>query len=439
MQISVENTGPLERRMRVEVPEERIANEVENRLQSLSRTTRIQGFRPGKAPFKVVQKRFGTKVRKEVIGEVVQSSFYEALAREKLRPASSPTIDPMNTEQGQGLVYTATFEVYPEVKLAPIEKLKVEKPVCQIADVDIDKMIEIIRKQQRKLEKVDRKARGNDVLIIDFKGTIDGESFEGGEASDFQMELGSKRLIAGFEDGLKGTKTGDKLTLKLNFPDEYHKQELAGKPVEFHVTVKAVHEQVLPELDEKLFASMGVSDGGLDEFRVEVRRNMEREAELAIANKTKNVILDALYMANKIELPKTLIKNEAMRLREQYNASLQMRGLNADGLPVKDLEVFEEQAQKKVTLQLIVADIIKTNQIKVDPAQVRQMIEKVAQSYEDPNEVINWHYSDKNRLAEVEALALEDEMVKWILTKAKIKDHELTFDALMNKGQTEVV
>jgi len=204
MQVSVESTGLLERRMRVEVPEEKIANEVENRLQSLSRTTRIQGFRPGKAPFKVVQKRFGSKVRQEVIGEVVQSSFYEALARENLRPASRPTIDPMDAEQGQGLVYTATFEVYPEVKLSPIDKLKIEKPVCQISDDDVEKMIEVIRKQQRSLQAVNRKAREGDVLVIDFKGSMDGEPFTGGEANDFQLEMGSKRLIAGFEDALSG-------------------------------------------------------------------------------------------------------------------------------------------------------------------------------------------------------------------------------------------
>lgn len=437
MQVSVENTGPLERRMRVEVPEEKIANEVENRLQSLSRTTRIQGFRPGKAPFKVVQKRFGTKVRQEVIGEVVQTSFYEALAREKLRPASRPTIDPMDAEQGQGLVYTATFEVYPEVNLAPIEKLKLEKAVCQISDDDIEKMIEVIRKQQCSLQAVKRKAREGDVLIIDFKGSVDGETFAGGEARDFQVELGSKRLIAGFEDGLSGAKAGEELTLNLNFPDEYHKRELAGKPVKFLVAVKAVNEQVLPELDEKLFSSMGVNEGGLDEFKVQVRRNMEREAEMAVANKTRNNILDALYAANKIELPKILINNEAMHLHAQFSASLQMRGINVDNLPVKDTTAFNEQAEKKVTLQLIIADIVKTNQIKTDPATVRNMIEKIAQSYEDPNEVIKWYNSDQNRLAEVEALALEDEVVKWILSRAKVKEQKLTFDALMNKGQTE--
>lgn len=437
MQVSVENTGPLERRMRVEVPEEKIANEVENRLQSLSRTTRIHGFRPGKAPFKVVQKRFGTKVRQEVIGEVVQTSFYEALAREKLRPASRPTIDPMDAGQGQGLVYTATFEVYPEINLAPIEKLKLEKAVCQISDDDVEKMIEVIRKQQRSLQAVKRKAREGDVLIIDYKGSVDGEAFAGGEARDFQVELGSKRLIAGFEDGLSGAKAGEELTLNLNFPDEYHKRELAGKPVKFLVAVKAVNEQVLPELDEKLFSSMGVNEGGLDEFKVQVRRNMEREAEMAVANKTRNNILDALYAANKIELPKTLINNEAMHLHEQFSASLQMRGINVDNLPVKDTTAFNEQAEKKVTLQLIIADIVKTNQITTDPATVRNMIEKIAQSYEDPNEVIKWYNSDQNRLAEVEALALEDEVVKWILSRAKVKEQKLTFDALMNKGQTE--
>lgn len=439
MQVSVENTGPLERKIRVEVPEEKIASEVQNRLQSISRTTRIQGFRPGKAPLKVVAKRFGSKVRKEVIGEVVQSSFYEALAREKLRPASQPAIDPMDDETGNGLVYTATFEIYPEVKLSSVEDLDIEKPVCTVTGEDVDKMIEIIRKQQQTYKPVDRKSRKGDFITIDFKGMIDDKDFEGGEGRDFKLELGSGRLIAGFEEGLTGYRTGDEVTLDLDFPEDYHKRELSGKPVKFTVNIKEVSEAELPELDDGLFASMGVKEGGLEAFKSEVRRNMEREVEQTLLNRAKNAVLDALYAANKIELPNSLIRNEAQRLQQQYHTQMQMRGIDIDKQQQDEsgTEAFRAQAEKNVALQLIIADIVKSQQIKVEPSQVRSIIENVAQSYDDPNEVINWYYSDRNRLVEVEAIALEDEVVKWLQTRARVTEKKFSFDELMNKGQTE--
>lgn len=439
MQVSVENTGPLERKIRVEVPEEKIASEVHNRLQSLSRTTRIQGFRPGKAPLKVVAKRFGSKVRQEVIGEVVQSSFYEALAKEKLRPASRPAIDPMDDTTGNGIVYTATFEIYPEVELSPVADLEIEKPVCVVADQDIDNMIDVIRKQQRTFKPVNRKSRKGDFLVIDFRGMIDNKTFEGGEGRDFRLELGSRRLIAGFEEGLVGFKTGDEVTLDLTFPEDYHKQDLAGKPVKFTVNVKEVSEAELPELNDELFTRMGVKEGGLDAFKSEVRRNMEREVEQTLLNRTKNTVLDALYAANKIELPNSLITTEAERLQKQFHVQMQMRGIDIDKHrhDESEAESFREQAEKNVALQLMIADIVKAQQIKVEPSRVREIVENMAQSYEDPNAVINWYYSDRNRLMEVEAIALEDEVVKWIQSQAKVTEKQFSFDELMNKGQTE--
>jgi trigger factor len=441
MQVSVENTGPLERKIRVEVPEEKIASEVQNRLQSISRTTRIQGFRPGKAPLKVVEKRFGSKIRQEVIGEVVQSSFYEVLAKEKLRPASQPTIDPMDDNLGAGLVYTATFEIYPEITLSSVEDLEITIPLCEITNADVDKMIEVIRKQQQTYMPVKRKAKKGDFLTIDFKGTIQGKEFDGGEGKDYRIELGSKRLIAGFEEGLTNSRAGDEIILELNFPKDYHKPEFSGKPVKFIVSVKEVCKAVLPEINNELFASMGVKEGGLQVFMDEVRRNMEREVEQTIASRSKNVVLDALYTANKIELPKSLIKNEAKRLQEQYQASMKMRGIavKQHSNEVTETEVFQTQAEKNVAMQLIVAEIIKSQQLKVEQSQIRHMIENVAQSYEDPNEVINWYYSDRNRLVEVEAIALEDEVIKWIKSRAKVTEKHFSFDDLMNKGQTETI
>lgn len=439
MQVSVENTGPLERKLRVEVPEEKIASEVQNRLQSLSRTTRIQGFRPGKAPLKVVEKRFGSKVRKEVIGEVVQSSFYEALAKENLRPASRPAIDPMDDDTGNGIVYTATFEIYPEVKLSSVEDLEIEKPVCVVTDKDIENMIDVIRKQQRTFKTVNRKSKKGDFLTIDFNGMVDDKEFEGGEGKDFKVELGAGRLIAGFEEGLVGFKTGDEVSLDLKFPKDYHKGELAGKPVKFTVNVKEVSEAELPEINDEFIARMGVKEGGLDAFKSEVRRNMEREVEQTLLNRTKNIVLDALYAANKIEVPNSLITTEAERLQKQYHVQMQMRGIDIDKHQhgETEAETFREQAEKNVALQLMVADIVKSQQIKIEASRVREIIENMAQSYEDPNSVINWYYSDRNRLVEVEAIALEDEVVKWIQSQAKVTEKQFSFDELMNKGQTE--
>jgi len=436
MQVSVENTGSLERKVHVEVPEEKIEGEVHNRLQSLSRTTKISGFRPGKAPLKVVQKHYGSRVRQEVISEMVQSSFFEAITQKKMRPAGQPVIDPLTSEQGQGLSYTATFEIFPEINLAPVEDLEIEKPVCPVTDEDVEKMIDVLRKQRRTLENVDREAREDDVLVIDFNGSIEGEVFEGGEATGFRIELGSKRLIPGFEQGLLKLKSGDEVTLDLQFPDEYHQEPLAGKPVKFVVKVKEVNEQKLPELNEELFASLGVNEGGIDAFKVEVRSNMEREAESTILNQSKMAVLNKLYEANKFELPNVLVMAESKRMQQQFNQTLLAQGMKKEDIPDGNTSDFKEQASKRIAFQMIVADIAKTNDVKADPAKVRVIIEKSAQSYEDPSEVINWYYSDQDRLAEIEAIALEDEVVKWALGRAHVIEQKLSFDALMNKGQT---
>ncbi len=438
MQVSVENTGPLERKLHIEVPEEKIAAEVQNRLQSLSRTSKIQGFRPGKAPLKVVEKKYGSKVRQEVIGEVVQSSFFEALNKENLRPASRPTIDPMNAEQGRGLVYTATFEVYPEIQQVSAEKLKIEKPVCEVSDADVEQMIETIRKQKRDTVPVERAAKAGDILTVDFKGTLEGKPFDGGEASDFKLELGSNRFIAGFEDGLLGAEAGEDRSLDLTFPEDYPRAELAGKSANFAVTVKEVTEPVLPELNDEFFAGMGIKEGGLETFRAEIRRNMEREVEQTLHARAKSAVLESIYQANKVELPRALVRKEAERLNSQLMNNLKMRGIDpGDSNNEAEIEALTPQAEKNVSLQLLVADIIKTQKIKAEPSQVREIIEKVARGYEDPNEVINWYYGDKQRLAEVEALALEDEVVKWVLSRAKVTEKQISFDDLMNKVQTE--
>lgn len=439
MQVSVENTGALERKMRVEVPEDRISTEVMNRLQSMTRTTRIQGFRPGKVPLKVVQNRYGSRVRDEVIGEVVQSSFYEAITQEKLRPAGPPQINHIDKDQGKDLVYTATFEIYPDITLAPIEDLQLERPSCEINDEAIENMIGILRKQRRELKPVDRKAANEDVVVIDFTGLVDGEKFEGGSAENYELELGSRRFLVGFEEALVGSKAGEDVSLKLKFPDDYRNEALKGKPVEFQVHVKEVKEAVLPELNDELFASLGVNEGGISAFREEIRRNLEREAEMAIRKIMKDIVMKALHEANTMELPQTMVEREANMVQQQLIENLQQQGLGPDAFKSADPSLFNQEAQRRVTLQLIFAEIVRQNEIRVDPARVRQMIEKVASGYENPSAVINWYYSDQKNLSEIEALALEDDIVDWVLEHARVTDKSYTFDELMNKRQTEAV
>ncbi len=432
MQVSVESTGPLEKRLKVEVPEEKIATEVQNRLQSMTKTTRIKGFRQGKVPLKIVEKQYGTKVRQEVIGEVMQNSLYEAITQEKLRPATRPELENFDADQKEGLVFTAKIEVLPEINLSPVEELIIEKSVCKVSDDDIDKMIEVLRKQHRKPEAVEREAVDSDSVVIDFIGRIDGEEFQGGSAKDVDLELGAKKFIEGFEEGLLGARAGDHRILKLKFPDEYTNQDLAGKDVEFEVDVKTVNELVSPEMDSEFFSIMGVRDGGMEEFRAEVRKNMVRESEQKSLTKVKENVMEALYESNKIDLPSTLVANEIAQLQAQFKSRLQQQGLSESDIPEGDASMFNEQAEKRVTLQLLIADIIKENEIKVDQSKVRSKIEKAAEGYEDTSEVINWYYSDKNRLAEVEALVLEEQVINWIMDKARVNETELAFDALMN-------
>lgn len=439
MQVSVETTGKLEREMRVAVPEERIAGEVQNRLARLSRTTKVAGFRPGKAPLKVIEQRYGKRVREEVIGDVVQSSFYEAIAQEKLRPAGSPSIHPLEADQGQGLTYTARFEVYPEIQLQPVKDLEIEKPIYAIGDDDIDRMIEVLRKQRAQLQEVKRSARSGDTVEIDFTGSLGGEPFEGGSGSDFRLELGSGRFLEGFEQGLIGKAAGEEATLDLTFPGDYRDEKLAGKPVQFKIQVKKVLEAVPPELNEEFFAQFGVSEGGEAAFREELRRHMEREAESAVRSRQRQAVMDALVKANPVDVPKSLIHEESHRLLRQFQSQLKAYGVaDEKGLP-NDTSVFEERAAQRVATQLIVLEIIRSQGFEADPGRVREVIEKNAENYEDAAAVVNWYYKDKQRLAEVEAVVLEDKVIDWVMKNAAVKDVKLSFDELVNKGQTDAV
>ena len=438
MQVSVETTeSPLGRSVTVEVPEERISAEVDKRLESMTRTTRVQGFRPGKAPLRVIKQRFATQVRREVVDKILRSSFNEAIARENLKPIGAPMIAPLQADSGKGLSYTAKFEVMPEIKLNPVEKLEFEKPACDINDDDAKRMIEKLRGQRRQLQQVERAAKEGDVVNIDYKGLVGGEIFEGGEAEGLQVEIGMERLIPGFETGLIGASADETVSLDLNFPEGYHKEELAGKPVTFEIRVNSVSEPVLPELNEEFFQAFGVTEGGEEAFHREIHRHMGWEAEVAARSRFRDSIMQALYDANKIELPNVLVDAEIHRMQHQLVDNMKARGLSVeDSRKATELPMFEEPARRRVALQLLVGEIVRSQGLTAKPEKVREIIEKNAQSYEDSSGIINWYYNDKERLAEVEAIALEDEVIDWVAAQGKVKKVSLSFDELVNKGQT---
>ncbi len=431
MQVSVESTGPLERRMTVAVPEERIASQVKERLEALRKRARIDGFRPGKAPLPVIRLRYGKQVREEVIGEVVQSTLYEALAQEKLKPAGTPTIDPETVEQNEGLEYTAVFEVYPEIELAPCSELEIEKPVTEITEEDVDSTIESIRKQRVRWEEKEGQAEEGDQITIDFEGHIDGEPFDGGKAEEFQLILGAGRMIKGFEEGLEGVKAGEERQFEVTFPEDYHASELAGKTASFSVKVRRVEAPVLPELNDEFAQHLGVA-GGVEALREEVKANMQRELEQTLQSRIKQQVMDKLLESNKIELPKSLVDQEARGLAAEMRQQMAREGLGA-GRGELDPALFTKQAERRVALGLIVAQIIKTNEFKAEPEEVRALIEEMAEPYEKPQDVIDWYYAEKRRLADIEALVLENKVVDWILSQANVKEKPTPFAELTAK------
>ena len=437
MDISVDTTGPLERRVTVQVPEEQIASAVRERLKSLSRTTRMDGFRPGKVPIRVVERRFGPAVRQEIVGEVLQRSFSEAITQKELRPAGEPTIDPVNADPGSGLSYTAVFEVYPEISLDKVDTLEISRPVCSIEEPDIERMIENLRQQRKSWEPVERGAADGDRLVIDFQGFVDGAEFEGGSQEEFAVEIGSGWLIEGFESGLIGTTADQKLTLDLKFPTDYQKAELADKPVKFEVAVESVSEAVIPELGDEFFTAFGVTDGGMEAFRVEVTNNMEREKKQRLTNQTKQRLMVALHEGIELDLPKAMVSHDAQHQCKDMQQRMLMQGAPKEEVDKLKPELFEEESKRRVTLGLIVGEIVKTANLTAEPSKVREIIEAAASSYEEPSAVVKWYYDDHSRLAEVESGVLEDEAVAWVLGRAQVKDEAVSFDALINPGQTE--
>lgn len=431
MQVSVETKGTLGRRMTVQIPAERIDQEVQNRLMSLSRNARIAGFRPGKVPFKVVQQRYGRQVHLEVAGDVMSSSLQEALRQENLRPAGEPKLEPRVVESGKALEYVAEFDVYPEFEPATLAGVKIEKPVATVSDADIANMLEKLRQQRAGWEAVERGAQQGDLVTVDFTGTIDGSEFPGGSGTDMNIEIGSKRLIEGFEDKLVGSTAGADLTLDLRFPDDYHSAEVAGKPVQFKVKVIRVSAPKLPEMDDVFAKSLGVDS--VAALREEVGKNMRRELDQMIQSVVKDRAFDQLLTRNSsLEVPASLIDEEIDRLA---NESYQQLGGSKQNVKLPR-HLFEDRARRRVSLGLIIGEIIKRNGIQVDPARVRSTVETMAASYENPEEVVKWYYENRDALASAQSLVLEEQVVEWLLGQAQVEDKACSFDELTEIRKT---
>lgn len=430
MEVSVEQTGNLERKVTVQVPAERIENEVTNRLRDLARRVRMDGFRPGKVPFKVVQRRYDGQVRGEVVSDVMQQSLMEALQQQNLHPAGGPQIEPKVLEPGKALEFTATFEVYPEIELKPLDDVEVEKPVVEVTEEDVDRMLEKLRTQRVTWKAVEREAREGDQVLANFEGTIDGEAFAGGKGEQVPVVLGSGSMIEGFEEQLTGAKAGEHRTIEVKFPDDYRAKEVAGKQAKFEVDVTQVSEPELPELNDDFAKAFGITEGGIEALRKDVRANMERELEQKIQSIVKDRVLEKLLETNPVETPKALVDEEINRLAAQMTGKRpeELRGLNIPR------EIFEDQARRRVALGLLIGEVIRTNEITVDPERVRSTLERVASSYEDPQEVIETYRKNPSLRNELESHVLEAQVVDLLLGQMKVQEKPASFDDIMGDG-----
>jgi trigger factor len=432
MQVSVEKTSELSRKMTVSVPEAVVQEKIAARLKSLAREVKIDGFRPGKVPQHVVNKMFGDKVRSEVSGDLINATFYDALQDQALRPAGHPHIQSL--DEAEGFKYTAVFEVYPEISLEGVNQLEVVRPVATVNDADVDDMIEKLRAQKQSWHLVDRAAQKNDRVTISFSGTSEGENFTDGRVEDFQVVCGSNNMIPGFEDNLTGLATGANKSFSITFPEEYGNAKLAGKAAEFEVDVIKVEEPVLPEIDEAFVKAYGIEDGSVESFRDDIRNNMERELEQALRGKLKNAVMDVLYEKVQITVPNTLVDEEAENLMKPYLETAKRQKLKLEDLQLPR-DIFEEQARRRVALGLVLGEIIQKNAIKLDGNKVRSTIEDMAKSYERPEDVVAWYYADEKRLNDVQQMVLEDQTIEWLVAQAKVSDETISFSDAMNKQQ----
>ena len=434
MQVTVESTRGLERRMRVEIPEEKVRGEIDKRLGDLARSVRIPGFRPGKAPVKVVARHYGRRVRDEVVGGIVRESLADALDQEQLRPAAVPHIAPLET--ASGVTYTATFDVLPDISLPQFESIEIARPVATVSDEDVDRMLERMRVQRRTWREVERAATPSDRVVVNLEGHVDGEPLEEARATELPVELDAGRMVDGFEDGLVGAQAGEDRTLELSFPETYP-EHLAGKPVTFGVKVHRVEEPVLPDVDDEFAESFGVADGGVEALRREARANMERELGDGLRALLKQRVMEALLAGDDIELPESMVRDEVARAMQRRHEELERSGIGQDIELSPD--AFEAPVRRRIALELVVAEIVREHRIELDHARVRARVEIIASTYQEPARVLDWYYSDRSRLAPIESFVFEEQVVEWVLEHAQVTDEATSFDRILNHGQTDAV
>lgn len=432
MQVSVETTQGLERRATIVVPADVIDNEVKRLLKDEYRNRRINGFRKGKVPPNVLQKLFGKEARARAASNLMQSKYFEAMMQEKINPVGMPAIEPKVNEEGKDFEFVATFEVYPEVTVTALDKINVEKPDVAVTDKDVDNMLVTLQKQHSTWKEIKRKSKKGERITIDFTGSIDGEEFDGGKATDFALELGEGRMIPGFEDQIIGMKTGEEKTITVTFPEDYHAENLKGKEAQFAIVAKKVEERELPELNDEFVALFGIKEGGVEALKAEVRKNMERELKNAVQGKVKEQVLKGLVETNEVELPKAMIDQEIDVLRRQ---AMQRFGGNQGQFPQLPAELFEEQAKERVKVGLLLGEVIRANELVVDEKKVDDIIETTASAYEDPAEVIAYYKGNEDMMQQIRNVALEEQAIEFILNQANVKAKKSSFDELMNPKQ----
>ena len=430
MQTSIETLSKLERKLNMAVPAEQIDREVEQRLRKLSRTVRMDGFRPGKVPLKIVAQHYGPQVRSEVVGDAVQKAFSEVVKEQRLKVAGYPRIERKEGGDESELAFSATFEIYPDIKLGDLAGTKVRRPAHAVDEADVDHTIGILRKQRATWEAVTRASQSGDRVTVDYMGRIDGNEFPGGKGSAMPVVIGEGRVLPEFEAGLTGVKAGEQKTFAVVLPADYFGKDVAGKSASFEISVKDVETPKLPEVDAEFAKSLGVADGDIAKMREEVKANVEREVRKRVESEVKQAVMQALIDSTALELPKSLVEIELQRMVQQARADLEARGVKLESLPVSP-EALDAQARRRVTLGLILGEVVRTHDLGAKPEQVRALVTEHAQTYEQPFEVVKWIYSEPQRLSEFEGLAVESNVVKWVLDRAKVEDEAISFDKLM--------
>jgi trigger factor len=433
MQVSIETLEGLERRMTVQVPSETVAQAVEKKLNDLRKTVKIDGFRPGKVPLKVVQQKFGGHVRQEVIGDVIESSYHQAITQENVRPAGMPSIESIDSDGKEEMSYTATFEIYPEIDKIILDSIKIEKPIVEITDESLETMIQKLREQRKEWDEVGRAADKGDQVLVNFEGRIDGEVFEGGSGNDMAVEIGAGQMLPEFEAGLKGILAGEEKLVEVNFPEDYHGKDVAGKTAEFTLKATRVSEALLPEIDEALAKSFGVEDGDLDKFRDEIRGNMDKELTQKLKAHMKQIVLAGLLEENEIIVPSALVTDEVKTLKMQAAQRMGQDMENFDASSIPD-NLFEEEAGRRVRTGLLIGEVLKSEEISLDQELLESTLTEMAAAYEQPDQVMEYYRQNKDARTSLEAMVLEDQVVHHILSKAKVTEKETSFEEMTDNS-----